>query len=96
MAHRRAVIAAAAGGLPDKVRPGVNGWLVQPNDVDELARAIAESAAAPTRLAEMGDQSRHIVEREFAWPVLVDRQIEIYEELIGRREQERAKGTGQR
>ncbi len=30
MAHRRAVVAANAGGLPDKVKPGVNGWLVEP------------------------------------------------------------------
>ena len=36
MAHRRPVIATRAGGLPDKVHPGVNGWLVEPND--EAAR----------------------------------------------------------
>ena len=30
MAHRRAVVATNAGGLPDKVKPGVNGWLVEP------------------------------------------------------------------
>ena len=32
MAHRRAVVATNAGGLPDKVKPGVNGWLVEPGD----------------------------------------------------------------
>jgi hypothetical protein len=33
----------------------------------------------------MGARSREIVEREFAWSVLVDRQIAVYEELVDRR-----------
>jgi len=82
MAHRRPVIASAAGGLPDKVRPGVNGWLVEPNDVEGLATAIADAVTDPARLTEMGARSREIVEREFAWPVLVERQIALYEELL--------------
>jgi glycosyltransferase involved in cell wall biosynthesis len=81
MAHRRPVIATAAGGLPDKVLPGVNGWLVPPFDVVGLANAITEAVAAPLRLAGMGARSREIVEQQFAWNVLVDRQIDLYEEL---------------
>ncbi len=84
MAHRRPVIATAAGGLPDKVKTGVNGWLVPPNDVEGLAAALADAVADPRRLAEMGARSREIVEREFAWSVLVDRHIEVYEELRAR------------
>ena len=41
MAHRRAVVASAAGGIPDKVRPGENGWLVAPGDPSALAAAIS-------------------------------------------------------
>ncbi len=81
MAHRRAVIASTAGGLPDKVRPGVNGWLVEPNDVEGLAAAIGEAVANAPRLVEMGARSREIVERDFAWPVLAERHVELYEEL---------------
>jgi glycosyltransferase involved in cell wall biosynthesis len=84
MAHRRPVVATAAGGLPDKVRPGVNGWLVEPHDIDGLARAMADAASEPTRLVEMGARSREIVEREFAWPILVDRYLGLYGELLGR------------
>jgi glycosyltransferase involved in cell wall biosynthesis len=81
MAHRRPIIATRAGGLPDKVRPGVNGWLVNTEDVEGLAGAISSAAAYPGRLSAMGAESRTIVEREFAWPALVDRQIAVYEEL---------------
>jgi glycosyltransferase involved in cell wall biosynthesis len=84
MAHRKPIIATMAGGLPDKVQPGVNGWLVEPNDVDALAQAIEEAAGDPTRLPAMGARSRDIVERQFAWSVLIDRQIELYRELMAR------------
>lgn len=82
MGHRRAIVATRAGGLPDKVRDGVNGWLVPPDDPDALAAALIEAAADPARLAEMGRRSREIVEQEFAWTVLVKRQIALYRELL--------------
>lgn len=82
MAHRQPIIATVAGGLPDKVHPGVNGWLVEPNDVEGLARAIADAASSPTRLVSMGAKSREIVEREFAWTVLVEKYLSLYQELL--------------
>ena len=85
MAHRKAVVATMAGGLPDKVRPAVNGWLVPPGDVDALARAIEDAARDDRRLQAMGAESRATVEREFAWSTVIDRQLEIYEELLARR-----------
>ncbi|HYZ18047.1 MAG TPA: glycosyltransferase [Gaiellaceae bacterium] len=39
------VVAAAAGGALDIVRPGETGWLVNGGDVDELRRAIVRAAA---------------------------------------------------
>jgi glycosyltransferase involved in cell wall biosynthesis len=83
MAHRRAIVATRAGGLPDKVRPGENGWLVPPNDAAALASAIDEALRDPAQLTTMGAASRTIVEREFAWPVIADRHIAMYERLRG-------------
>jgi glycogen(starch) synthase len=82
MAHRRPVVATMAGGLPDKVRPGVNGWLVPPGDATALGHAIAEAIADPDRLAVMGARSREIVEREFAWSVLIERYLALYSALL--------------
>jgi glycogen synthase len=82
MAHRKPIVATRAGGLPDKVRPRENGWLVEPDDVDGLARAIEEAAVERASFAAMGAKSREIVEREFSWSVLVERQIEVYKELL--------------
>lgn len=85
MAHGKPVIATRAGGLPDKVRPGVNGWLVEPGDVKALAGAVRDALEARSRFAEMGAHGREIVEQEFAWTMLIDQQMALYEELLRRR-----------
>ncbi len=85
MAHRRAIVATTAGGLTDKVRPGVNGWLVPPGDAAALAGAIRAAASGRAALDAMGDASFDIVSREFSWSVLVNRQIQIYQELLSKR-----------
>jgi glycosyltransferase involved in cell wall biosynthesis len=83
MAHRRAVVASAAGGLPDKVRPGENGWLVAPGDPSALAAAISGALADPARLAHYGLAGRAIVEREFSWTAAGDATAALYRELLG-------------
>jgi glycogen(starch) synthase len=82
MAHRRAVVASAAGGLPDKVRPGVNGWLVPPGDPSALAAAISGALANPAQLASMGDAGRAIVEREFSWDAAGAATLQLYADLL--------------
>lgn len=85
MAHRRAVVATRAGGLPDKVRPGENGWLVEPGDASALAAALSGALADPSRLQQFGDTGRLIVEREFAWPAVAASTLEMYRELLADR-----------
>jgi glycosyltransferase involved in cell wall biosynthesis len=83
MSHRKPVIATRAGGLPDKVRPDVNGWLVDPGDVPGLATAITDAAGHSGRLGKMGARSRDIVEREFGWTAVAAAQLAVYAELLG-------------
>jgi len=82
MAHRRPVVATTAGGLPDKVRAGVNGWLVPPGDASALAAAISGALADPARLASMGHAGRAIVEREFSWDAAGAATLRLYEDLL--------------
>jgi glycogen(starch) synthase len=83
MAHRRAVVASAAGGIPDKVRPGVNGWLVAPGDASGLAAAISGAVSDPSRLAHYGLAGRDIVERQFSLSTAGDLTVALYRELLG-------------
>lgn len=82
MAHRRAVVATQSGGLPDKVRPGVNGWLVAPGDAGALASALRDALSDRSRLGFMGLASRAIVCREFDWSVVTGRFLSVCDEVI--------------
>jgi glycogen(starch) synthase len=83
MAHSRAVVGSTAGGIPDKVRPGENGWLVPPGDASALAATLSGALADGTRLAQYGLVSRRIVEREFSWAAAGDCTLALYRELLG-------------
>lgn len=84
MARRRGVVATAAGGIPDKVIPGVTGWLVPPGDPGALAAALRSALSNPSRLAAMGKAGREVVERQFSWTAATDRLLDLYSELLAR------------
>jgi len=83
MSHRRGVVASAAGGIPDKVRPGRNGWLVTPGDPAGLAAAISGALSYLARLTHYGLAGREIVETEFSWSAAGDQTVALYRELLG-------------
>jgi glycosyltransferase involved in cell wall biosynthesis len=82
MSHRRPVVATTAGGLPDKVRDGVTGWLVPPGDAPALARALRAALDPGTKLATMGAAGRALVEAEFSWDRSADRMLAVFDELL--------------
>jgi glycosyltransferase involved in cell wall biosynthesis len=62
MSLRRPVIATSVAGIPELVRPGENGWLCPPGDVDELALALEDVLSCPVeQLRAMGEAARQRV-----------------------------------
>jgi glycogen(starch) synthase len=82
MAHGLPVVATRAGGIPDKVQDGQTGRLVAPGDVAALADAIRDLSASPSERERLGAAGREHVRQRFAWPVLVDRTLALYEQLL--------------
>jgi glycosyltransferase involved in cell wall biosynthesis len=82
MIHRRPMVASAAGGIPDKVFDGRNGYLVRPGDVDDLAAKLALALDQRARWEQWGEESVRIVRETFDWPVVARRTRAAYEQML--------------
>jgi glycosyltransferase involved in cell wall biosynthesis len=83
MSHGRPVVAFAVGGIPEWLDDGVNGFLIRPYDIEELADRLQELLDAPERARTMGERGRARVEHDFTAARHVDRLLAIYEETGG-------------
>lgn len=81
MAAGLPVIASRVGDIPEVVRPGETGWLVDPGDVQQLSAAITEAAADPGRLSRMGGRGASVVAESFSLERTVDRYLALYRTL---------------
>ncbi len=79
------VVASNVGGLPDAVREGVTGKLVEPGDCDGLADAVAALLRDADLRRHMGIQGREMVKREFEWDQILDQWVGLYAELRAKR-----------
>jgi glycosyltransferase involved in cell wall biosynthesis len=60
------VIASRVSGIPEVVEDGVTGWLVPAENIDELARALAEVWRDPEESSRRGAAGRQRLERDFS------------------------------
>jgi glycosyltransferase involved in cell wall biosynthesis len=83
MACGTPVICTRVGGLPEVVRDGETGYIVEPGDVDGLRHRLEELLANPRRAREMGRNGRELVMEQFTWERCAQRCLAAYEELKG-------------
>ena len=79
----RPVVATAAGGAPEIVRPGRNGWLVPPGDVEALAGVLREWIEDPRAAAAVGEVASLDAAADFDARKLSERFRAILEEVAG-------------
>jgi glycosyltransferase involved in cell wall biosynthesis len=79
------VVATRVGGVPDVVEDGVDGFLVEPAAVQELAARLAELARDPELRTRMGLAGRERMESRYAVDRLVDDVDRLYRELLARK-----------
>jgi phosphatidyl-myo-inositol dimannoside synthase len=74
MEHAKPCIGARAGGIPEVVRDGVAGLLVDASDLPRaLPRALLRLLTDPALRRAMGERGRETLERNFAFPHFRDR-----------------------
>lgn len=76
------VVANRVGGVPDVVRDGVDGFLVEPGDTDGAAARLATLAADPELRALLGESGRARVLERYSVERLVDDVDRLYRSLL--------------
>ncbi len=85
MAMEKPVVASRVGGIPDLIEQDVNGLLVRPGDVKELADAL-EKILSDKRLArKMGREGRKRIKEQFSAQGMVQSIERVYRELLSRK-----------
>jgi teichuronic acid biosynthesis glycosyltransferase TuaC len=77
LACGRPVVASAVGGIPDLIRPSMNGVLVNPGDAGTLAQALSEALGRtwnPEQIARTVSG--------YTWEVLAQRNAELFSRVI--------------
>lgn len=77
------VIATEVGGNVELIADGVNGTLVPPGDVGEMAQALLSYLDAPARIAEHGGNARQHAEQRFSIPAMAEAYARVYDQTLG-------------
>ena len=84
LASGRPVVATRVGGVPDVVRDGVDGFLVEPGDVDAMADRLASLAGDSELRRRMGEAGRASMHERYAVERLLDDIDRLYRDLLAR------------
>jgi glycosyltransferase involved in cell wall biosynthesis len=76
------VVAFGAGGIPDMIAPGQNGFLAPVGDTQSLAKGIRSILDDRMRQAQMSRQAREIVAARFSLEKQADAYANLYSRLI--------------
>jgi glycosyltransferase involved in cell wall biosynthesis len=85
MACGTPVVAARAGALPEVVKTGGGGILVESQNPEALAKGISRLLEQPDVRAELGARGRRGVEAAYAWPRVALATAAVYSELVAER-----------
>jgi glycosyltransferase involved in cell wall biosynthesis len=82
LAAGRPVVATRVGGVPDVVRDGQDGLLVEPEAIDDLSDGLARLARDPALRERLGSAGRERVVRRYGVERLVDEMDLLYRSLL--------------
>jgi glycosyltransferase involved in cell wall biosynthesis len=82
MAYGLPVIATRIGSIPEAVEEAVEGFLIEPGDVSNLAERIVRLATDNDLRGRMHRAARQRVEKEFSLDTMADTILAIYQEVL--------------
>jgi glycosyltransferase involved in cell wall biosynthesis len=78
------IVGTTVGAIPDFVKEGVNGHLVEPGDVAALAEALGDLLDHPDVCREMGARNRALVGERYTWPAVAAAMRVAIDEVLAR------------
>jgi glycosyltransferase involved in cell wall biosynthesis len=90
------VLASRLGGIPEIVRHGETGFLVEPGNELELRERLAELLEDPALVARMGRRGREVAEATFTWTACAARCLDAYTDVLSGRKRGLVRGKGAR
>lgn len=84
MASGLPIVTSSAGGIPELVEHGRNGYLVAPRSPGALAGAIRFLADSPGLRAEISRRNRAQAEANLSWERVTTRYLAVYQGLLRR------------
>jgi len=82
MACSTPVVSFRINGVPDLVRPGVTGYLAEPENANDLAQGIVQILEDEPLRQSLRQQCRTVAVREYSLELQVQRYIKVYEQLL--------------
>jgi glycosyltransferase involved in cell wall biosynthesis len=79
------VVAFAAGGIPDYVRPEQTGLLAPVGDSESLARQLRRLVETPELAGRLGANARKMMLAEFQQPIESARYLELLDSILAAR-----------
>lgn len=81
MAAGLPVLATSVGGIPEVVRHGIEGYLIDPGDIAALRRWLRELLHDDAKREELARNARRRIEERYALPRVIERLESIYESV---------------
>jgi len=82
LAERKAVVATDCGGIPEIIRDGETGRLVEPANPEALADGIVDMLTRVEAAKAMAKEGRAMVQNCFSIEAMVDKNIEVYKKVL--------------
>lgn len=79
----RPMVVSRAGGMPEIIRDGENGFLVDMHDHRQLARRCLDLLSDPALAGQVGRTARSVVEERFGVDTMVENTLAFYREIAG-------------
>jgi glycosyltransferase involved in cell wall biosynthesis len=77
------VVSFRVGGVPDHVRPGITGYLAEPENTGEFRSGIVELLEDSSLRKRLSEQCRSVAVEEYSLDLQVRRYIHLYATMLG-------------